>query len=82
MSTDKSLTIIVNARPREVSAKTLTFEEVVALAFDAPPTGENVMFTITFRRGDGAKPEGSLVVGESVKVKEGMIFNVTATDKS
>ncbi len=58
MSTDKSLTIIVNARPRRVSTKTLTFGEVVALAFDAPPTGEDVMFTITIRRGDGAKLQG------------------------
>ena len=82
MSAEKSVTVIVNARPKEVASKTLTFAEVVALAFDAPPTGENVMFTVTYRRGDGGKPEGSLVAGETVKVKEGMIFNATATDKS
>jgi hypothetical protein len=82
MGAEKTVTVIVNARPKDVASKTLTFEEVVALAFDAPPTGENVMFTVTFRRGDGAKPEGSLVAGETVKVKEGMIFNATATDKS
>jgi Multiubiquitin len=40
------------------------------------------MFTVTYRRGEGNKPEGTLVEGETVKVKEGMIFNVTATDKS
>ncbi|WP_408626473.1 multiubiquitin domain-containing protein [Amycolatopsis thermoflava] len=39
-------------------------------------------FTVTFRRGSGHKPEGTLRPGETVKVKEGMIFNVTATDKS
>jgi hypothetical protein len=78
----KTVTVIVNASPKEVAAKVLTFAEVVALAFDVPPTGENVMFTVTYRRGDGGKPEGSLVADEAVKVKEGMIFNVTATDKS
>ena len=28
------------------------------------------------------KPEGTLVEGDDVKIKDGMIFNVTATDKS
>ena len=56
--------------------------QLVALAFDTPPTGENIVFTITYRRGHGDKPEGSLVEGETVKIKKGMIFNVTATDKS
>jgi len=79
---DKPVTVLVNARPKEVASKALTFEEVVALAFENPPTGENVMSTVTYRRGEGNKPEGSLVAGETVKVKEGMIINVTATDKS
>ena len=40
------------------------------------------MFTVTYTRGEGHKPQGTLVEGETVKVKDGMIFNVTATDKS
>lgn len=79
---NKDTTIIVNGRPKVVSAKELSFAEVVALAFDNPPTGENIVFTITFRRGNGNKPEGTMIEGEVVKIKEGMIFNVTATDKS
>jgi hypothetical protein len=74
--------IIVNGRERIVTSKELSFSEVVALAFDNPPTGENIVFTITYRRGEGNKPEGSMVEGDVVKVKDGMIFNVTATDKS
>ena len=46
------------------------------------PSGPNTIFTVTYRRGEGKKPEGTLVDGESVKVKDGMIFNVTATNKS
>lgn len=79
---DKETTIVVNGRQKTVASKTLTFDEVVALAFDNPPTGENVLFTITYQRGMGNKPEGSLTVGEEVKVKEGMIFNVTSTNRS
>lgn len=79
---DKDFTITVNGRPKVVTQKELTFAEVVALAFTNPPTGENIVFTVTYRRGEGNKPEGSMVEGDTVKVKEGMIFNVTATDKS
>lgn len=79
---DRVVPIIVNGREKIVSEKELTFDQLVKLAFDNPPTGEFICFTITFRRGRGNKPEGTLVEGESVKVKKGMIFNVTATDKS
>jgi hypothetical protein len=83
MSNDKNeVTVIVNGRPKAVAKDELTFMEVVKLAFDNPPTGPNILFTITFRRGHGDKPEGDLVEGETLKVKEGMIINVTPTDKS
>lgn len=78
----KNVTIIVNGKKKSVSKKELSFAEVVALAFDTPPTGENILFTITYRKGNGEKPEGTLIEGGNVKVKEGMIFNVTPTDKS
>lgn len=81
--TGKELTVVINGRERTVTSKELTFEEVVALAYDNnPPTGPNWFFTVTFRRGHGDKPEGSLTEGESLKLKDGMIINVRATDKS
>jgi hypothetical protein len=79
---NKDYTIFVNGRQKVVTAKELSFADIVALAFDNPPSGPNIVFTITYRRGEGHKPEGTLTEGESVKIKEGMIFNVTATDKS
>jgi len=79
---DKEVTIVVNGREKTVEKGDLTFDQLVALAFDDPPTGEFICFTITYRRGQGNKPEGTLAEGETVKVKDGMIFNVTATDKS
>lgn len=78
----KSTTIIVNGRPKQVAAKELSFEEVVRLGFDDAVFNDVTIYTITFKRGHGDKPEGTLVEGESVKIKEGMIFNVARTDKS
>lgn len=79
---DKGFTIIVNGRQKIVTEKKQTFEQIVALAFDTPPTGNNLEFTVTYRKGEDQKPGGTLVAGEFVNVKDGMIFNVTATDKS
>lgn len=80
----KDVTIIVNGRQRSVPKNSeLTVAQVVALAFDNPPTGQNVEFTITYRKGGNEhRPEGSMSGNDTVKVKEGTVFNVTATDKS
>ncbi len=79
---DKTITIVINGREKEVDDKDLSYDELIKLAFENPPSGPLICFTITYRRGQGNKPEGTLDEGESVKVKKGMIFNVTATDKS
>lgn len=82
MAKDKEITIVVNGTQKTVEKDDISFDEVVRLAYDNPPYGENTLFTITYRRGQGNKPEGILAAGESVKTKEGMVFDVTATDKS
>ena len=74
--------IIVNGQQKRVKSKSLTFSELVALAFDPIPQGPNILFTITYEDGPRANREGTLMPGGTVKVKECMIFNVTATDKS
>lgn len=81
-NTMKDVTIIVNGREKQVPKEELTFDEIIKLAFENPPTGEFICFTVTFRKGQGNKPEGTMIEGETVKAKEGMIFNVTVTDKS
>ena len=63
---DKDTTIIVNGREKTVGTREeLTFDQLVALAFDDPPTGEFIGFTITYRRGQSNKPEGTLTEGEN-----------------
>jgi hypothetical protein len=74
--------IIVNGRQKIVTEKELSFAEIVTLAFENPPSGPNIMFTITFRNGPHKNPEGTLLEGGTIKIKNGMIFNVTPTDKS
>jgi hypothetical protein len=79
----KPTPIVVNGQEKTVTVEVISFDELVSLAYDGnPPTGDNWSFTITYRRGHGNKPEGSLLEGETVKVKKGMIFNVTGTDQS
>jgi hypothetical protein len=79
----ETLWVIVNGRRKEVHRHRLTFEQVVALAFPTAPPGENIIYAVTYRNsGDPKHPEGSLVAGGSVKIKDGTIFDVTATDKS
>lgn len=79
----KTVTIVVNGRQKAVPKNEyLSFDQIVALAFEHPPTGEGVQFTIQYTRGHGNKPAGSLVEGQSVKPKEGMEFDVTPTNRS
>lgn len=74
--------VIVNARPKETPKRELSFDDVVHLAFENPPTGPNIKFTITYRNGPRQNREGTLTEGNAVFIKNGMVFNVTPTDKS
>lgn len=78
----KMIKIIVNGQAKEVTDKELSFAQIVTLAFGKPAGDGNTIFTVTYRRGEGKKPEGTLVAGETIKIKEGEIFNVTETSKS
>lgn len=78
----KTYRIYVNGQEKIVATKTVTYDEIVKLAFPNPPTGQNILFTVGYEDGPHANPSGSLMPGGKVKVKDGMIFNVTPTDKS
>jgi hypothetical protein len=80
---DMDFWVVVNGRRKEVHKRRLSFAEVVALAFPDAPPSETVIYTVAYRNGGSERhPEGTLVAGESVKIKDGTIFDVTATDKS
>lgn len=79
---DKEITIVINGTVHVIQKEHLTFEDVIALAFDNPPTGDGVQFTMQFSRGHSDKQKGTLVEGQSVKAKDGMEFDVTPTNRS
>ena len=83
MTKDKQFTIVVDGTEHEWDEKKISYEQVVNLAYDNdPPTGDNWLITVGFRKGPQDKHEGDLDPGHSVEVKDGMIFDVTATDRS
>lgn len=74
--------IIVNSRRRTVDARTVTFEQVVQLAFPGQHQ-PNVVFSMTYRHAASAPYAGELGAGGSVDVKKkGTVFNVTRTVQS
>ena len=74
--------IIVNGRERIVTSDELSFDDVLALAFNPVPSGPNWEFTVSYRGGAERPFEGRLHPGDKVKIKSGTVFNATATDKS
>lgn len=76
------ITIIVNGRPKKVTSRRLTFAQVVALAFNPVRTEPTFIYTVQYSHGPRANPEGELVEGQSVKIKDRMVFLVTETDRS
>lgn len=77
----RQVEIFVNGRAKMVDRGPISFETVVALANLPTPPGETI-YTVSYRKGPEPKPEGSLVAGQSVRVRKGMVFNVTATNRS
>ncbi len=77
----KKFEIIVNGRPRHWEKETISYTEVVDIAFP-PPHKPTEIFTVQYSHGPPKNPQGTLVEGQTVTVKSGMIFDVTRTDKS
>ena len=76
----KDIKIVVNGREKVVAAKTISYADLVVLAFGS--TDPETIYTVTFKHGPPSNPEGSILEGDVVKLQCGMIFNVTPTRKS
>jgi hypothetical protein len=77
-----SVTLIVNARPKEWQEQHITFREVVVLQYGQFEDNPNIEYTVAYSNGPHPNPHGSMVDGDKVKVQDRMNFNVTRTDKS
>lgn len=73
--------IVVNTRPRLVRGPTVTFEQIVDLAFPGPHA-PNVVFSMTYRKAASVPHAGELGAHGVVTIKQGTIFNVTRTVQS
>jgi hypothetical protein len=72
--------IIVNARKRDVTGKTITYEQVVALAFPDDPSASQFLYSVHYV--GPHMPDGTLAAGQSVTLKNWMKFDVTKTNRS
>ena len=78
----KEYTIIVNTMPKTWTEHEISYKQVIILAFGSYSEDPRVSYTVEYFRGHKDKHEGSLTKGESVRVKNEMVFNVTKTDQS
>lgn len=74
--------VIVNSKPKDWSKDKISFKDVVILAYGKISPDPNVIYTINYINGVPSKPEGSMLKGDVISVKNKMIFNVTETNKS
>lgn len=78
----KTVTIIVEGTPHEWPKEEISYAEVVTLEVPNYAEHPEITYSVKYKNGHGQKPEGILSPGDSVKVKEGMIFSVSETGQS
>ncbi len=81
---DKDFEVVINGTETPLDHDTVTYEELGELAY--PGHDPAAMFTVTYRHANpshGGNVDGTLVAGESVKVKKkGTTFNVRLSTRS
>ena len=78
----KGIRIVVNAREEVVYRHRLSYEQVVKLAYPTPPSPEVIGYIVTYYKGHEHQHQGDLTAGSSVRICNGMVFNVTPTNRS
>lgn len=78
----KTVTIIIDGTPYEVEKDDMTYVELLTLADPEYPQHPETTYSVTYKRRQGNKPEGTLSPGGTVKIKDGMVFNVSRTGQS
>jgi hypothetical protein len=77
----KLVTIEVNTRPFDVPRGKISFEDVVNLAYPPKPGQPRIACTVTYHYKNESS-DHKLAAGESVEVREGMVFVATPTNES
>lgn len=76
------VTIIVEGTRHEWPKGDISYDEVVTLEVPDYAQHPDITYSVKYKNGHGEKPEGTLSKGESVRVKNGMIFSVSETGQS
>jgi Multiubiquitin len=79
---EEVFTIIVEGTPHIWLKPEITYVEVVTLEVPDYAQHPEITYSVKYRNGPSHKPEGTLSLGGKVKVKNGMIFNVSETGQS
>jgi hypothetical protein len=79
---EREIVIIVNGTQKKWEKREITFVEVIILAYGTYIDKPTMVYTVAYEDGPKQNPEGSMIKGSSVFVKNKMIFHATATDKS
>ena len=82
VKTKKLVQIYVNGDSHDVEKDEISYEEIVTFAFPDYAQHPEITYSVKYKRGHGNKPEGILLPGQSVKVKDEMRFDVTPTGQS
>lgn len=77
-SQNKSYDIVVNGKQRTVTEKSISYEQVVRIAFPEGPF--DILYTVAYANPHGK--DGTLAPGQDTHVKDGMSFNVVKTNRS
>lgn len=81
-SNGKAVEVFINARPHMISAKSVSFEEVVALAFPGGAQGGDTEYIVTYTRGQHGNGTGNLAPGGEVRIKKVTSFSIHFTTRS
>jgi hypothetical protein len=79
---EKTYTIIVNLEEKKETRETLTFVNVLDIAFPPPRTIPDKDYSITFKHAKSEPHHGQLRIGGTVEIKNGTQFDVTPTNQS
>jgi len=74
----KTYAIVVNGTQEVWTDETISYQQVVQLAFPGSPA--DVLYTVSYASPHGQ--DGMLAPGQKTHVKEGMSFNVVKTNRS
>ena len=78
----RMLTIIVEGTPHEWPKGNISYDQVVTLEVPDYADHPDITYSVKFKKGHGGQQDDILAKGESIKIKDGMIFSVSETGQS